>query len=1014
VGRQKPACPAVGRRAILSGVTSATTSSLVGRADELGRLLGLLDRAERGRPAVGLIAGDAGVGKTRLLDELAARAGGAGVRVLVGGCMEVGDVGLPYVPFVDAFRDLGTRPGEAEVAAPLTAALPSLGRLLPELATESRPVPPPGDGFERVQLFDGVLSLLARLSELAPLLLVIEDLHWADRSTRDLLAFLVRTLRGGRVALVASYRSDELHRRHPLRPLLAELVRLPDLERIELAPFGRAELAEHLQAVAGQPVPPAVVDRILARSEGNAFFAEELVAAGAIRADIALPDALADVLLGRIEALSELAQEVLKVAAVAGRRVGHQLLVAASGRPEAEVERGLRDAIAGQVLVASAATESYRFRHALLQEAVYGDLLPGERTRLHATYARLLAAGDPGGADPSASAAELAWHCLASHDLPGGLAALVRAAGHAASVFAPSEAYRHLTQALELWPRVPDAAAVAGVDRFEVLVRAAEAANHSGEFRQAVGLAKEAVEALDEDAEPLRAALAYDRLSGYLLDAEPELELARVEEQMLAASGRAVELVPEEPPTPLRARVAAGLARSLLVARDYEGARRRGEEALAVARAAGSVGDEATALLIVSLLELRFGDVETARLLLRDADRAAAVAGNRPLELQARHNLGVFEFDLGNLAAACTALDQATELAERSGLAWSGYGIDSRVLRCIAHYSAGSWDEAERVARAADERRPAVSAAALYVEVGRGRAGAAERLARLAPYRTTDPYVAYLAGGCEADLARWQGELERSSELARETLSTQEEAGVPWMLSAIWPAALALAAEGDLAERARAAGDQAAVKEHQAIGEDLLERARAALQRARDRGRQVGPEAMAWLARAEAEWTRVEGRPDPASWSAAADAVGYGYLYEEARCRWRLAEALLGDGRRQEAAEAARAAHEIAERLGAGPLLAELEALGRRGRLDLGVEPPGQPGAAAPGLTPRELEVLRLVAAGRSNGQIAEALFISRKTASVHVSNILAKLGVHTRTEAAAAAHRLGLDDLPA
>jgi len=996
-------------------VTSATTSSLVGRADELSRLLGLLDRAERGRPAVGLIAGDAGVGKTRLLDELATRAGGAGVRVLVGGCMEVGDVGLPYVPFVDAFRDLGTRPGEAEVAAPLAAALPSLGRLLPELATESRPVPPPGDGFERVQLFDGVLSLLARLSELAPLLLVIEDLHWADRSTRDLLAFLVRTLRGGRVALVASYRSDELHRRHPLRPLLAELVRLPDLERIELAPFGRAELAEHLQAVAGQPVPPAVVDRILARSEGNAFFAEELVAAGAIRADIALPDALADVLLGRIEALSELAQDVLKVAAVAGRRVGHQLLVAASGQPEDEVERGLRDAIAGQVLVASAATESYRFRHALLQEAVYGDLLPGERTRLHATYARLLAAGDPDGDDPSASAAsaaELAWHCLASHDLPGGLAALVRAASHAASVFAPSEVYRHLTQALELWPRVPDAAAVAGVDRFEVLVRAAEAASHSGEFRQAVGLAREAVETVDEEKEPLRAAETYERLSGYVLDAE--LELERVEEQMLAAARRAVELVPEQPPTPLRARVAAGLARSLLVTRDFEGARRWGEEALTVARAAGSISDEAMALVVLSFLELRFGDVETARQLLRVADEAAAAAGNRPLELEARHALGLFELDLGNLAAACTALDQATELAERSGLAWSGYGIDSRVLRCIAHYAAGSWDEAERVAAAADERRPAVSAAALYVEVGRGRAAAAERLARLAPYRAADPYVAYLAGGCEADLVRWRGELERSSELARETLSTQEEAGAPWVLSAIWPAALALAAEGDLAERARAAGDQAAVKEHQAIGEDLLERARAALQRARDKGRQVGPEAVAWLARAEAEWTRVEGRSDPAGWAAAADAFGYGYLYEEARCRWRLAEALLGDGRRLEAAEAARAAHEIAERLGARPLLAELEALGRRGRLDLGVEPPGQPGAAAPGLTPRELEVLRLVAAGRSNGQIAETLFISRKTASVHVSNILAKLGVHTRTEAAAAAHRLGLDDLPA
>jgi DNA-binding CsgD family transcriptional regulator len=988
-------------------VTSATATSFVGRAEELDRLLRLLERAERGRPAVGLIAGDAGVGKTRLLLELSVRAENHGARVLVGGCMEAGDVGLPYVPFVDAFRDLGTRPGEAEVAAPLAAAVPSLGRLLPELATDAGPAPPPGDGFERVQLFDGVLSLLVRLSELAPLLLIIEDLHWADRSTRDLLAFLIRTLRGGRVALVASYRSDELNRRHPLRPLLAELVRVPDLERIDLAPFGRAELAEHLQAVAGQPVPPAVVDRILARSEGNAFYAEELVAAGAIRADIALPEALADVLLERIEALSELAQEVLKVAAVAGRRVGHRLLVAASGRPEAEVERGLRDAIAGQVLVARAATESYRFRHALLQEAVYADLLPGERTRLHATYARLLAEADPEGGD--GSAAELAWHCLASHDLPGGLAALVRAADHAATVFAPSEAFRHLTQALELWSQVPDAAAVAGVDRVEVLVRAAEAASHSGEFRQAVGLAREAVEAVDEDAEPLRAAVAYDRLSSYLLDVEPDMDLARARAEILAASERAVELVPAEPPTPLRAMVAAGLARSLIVARDYEEARRRGEEALAVARAAGSVGDEASALVIVSILELRFGDVAAARELLHAADRAAAAARNRPLELQARHALGAYELDLGNLAAASAALDQATELAEHSGLTWSGYGIDSRVLRCIVHYSAGNWDEAERVAAAADERRPAVSAAALYVEVGRGRAAAGERLARLAPYRKADQYVAYLAGGCEADLARWQGQPERSSELARETLATQEEAGAPWVLSAIWPAALGLAAEGDLAERARAGGDQAAVKEHLAIGEDLLARAQGALRRARELGRQVGPEALAWLARAEAEWTRVEGRPDPARWAAAAEAFGYGYLYEEARCRWRLAEALLGEGDREAAAEAARAAHEIARRLGAGPLLAEVEALARRGRLDLGVPPPRQPGEVG-GLTPRELEVLRLVAAGRSNGQIAEALFISRKTASVHVSNILAKLGVHTRTEAAAAAHRMGLE----
>ncbi|MFL6251652.1 MAG: AAA family ATPase [Actinomycetes bacterium] len=978
------------------------SSALVGRPVELHRLDAVLERAGQGSPQVVLVAGDAGVGKTRLLLALADRARRRGMRVLMGASVELGDIGLPYLPVVDALRELADDPEGAGLLTGAAMTAPVLGRLLPGI----EPAGLAGGDLDQLQVLDAVRAVLVGLAERSPVVLVLEDLHWADRATRDLVAFLARTLRSGRVTVAVSYRPDELHRRHPLRPLLAELVRLPDLERIDLAPFGRVELAEHLQAVVGEAVPAAVVDRILARSEGNAFFAEELVAAGAIRADIALPDALADVLLGRIEALPELAQEVLKVAAVAGRRVGHGLLVAASGRPEAEVERGLRDAVAGQVLVASAATESYRFRHALLQEAVYGDLLPGERTRLHATYARLLSEADPEGDD--GSAAELAWHCLASHDLPGGLAALVRAADHAATVFAPSEAFRHLTQALELWSRVPDAAAVAGVDRVEVLVRAAEAANHSGEFRQAVGLAREAVGSIDEDAEPLRAAMAYDRVSSYLLDAEPELELTRIREQILAASERAAELVPEAPPTPLRARVAAGLARSLIVSRDYQQARRRGEEALAVARAVGSVDDEARALVIVSILELRFGDVEAARLLLRDADLAAAAARNRPLELQARHALGALELDLGNLAAACTALDQATELAEHSGLVWSGYGIDSRVLRCIAHYEAGSWDEAERVAGTADERRPAVSAAALYVEVGRGRAVAVERLARLAPYRKVDPYVAYLAGGNEADLARWQGDLERSSELARETLVTQEEAGAPWLLSAIWPAALALAAEADLAERVRAAGDQAAVKQHLATCEDLLARARGALQRARELGRQVGPEALAWLARAEAEWTRVEGRSDPDRWSAAADAFSYGYLYEEARCRWRLAEALLGDGRREQAATQARAAHEIAERLGAAPLLATLESLGRRGRLELGVQPPA--GHEAPGLTPRELEVLRLVAAGRSNGQIAEALFISRKTASVHVSNILAKLGVRTRTEAAAAAHRMGLE----
>ncbi len=987
-----------------------TNPMFVGRAAELDRLLGLLDRAEGDRPAVGLVAGDAGVGKTRLLAELAGRADKRGARVLVGGCMEVGDVGLPYVPFVDAFRDLGVRPGEAELAVPMVAAMPSLGRLLPELGGERTPSSPPGDGFERVQLFDGVLTLLTRLSELAPLLLIIEDLHWADSATRDLLAFLVRTLRAGRVAVVASYRSDELHRRHPLRPLLAELVRVPDLERVELAPFSRGELAEHLAAIAGAPVGAAAVDRIMARSEGNAFFAEELLAAGAVRAEVALPDALADVLLGRIETLPELAQEVLKVAAVAGRRVGHQLLVAAAERPETEVERGLRDAIAGQVLVADAVTESYRFRHALLQEAVYGDLLPGERIRLHATYARLLSGGSDG-ADPPGPAAELAYHCLASHDLPGALAALVRAAADAGAVSAPAESFRHLTQAIEIWDRVPDAGTVAGIDRVDLLLRAAEAANQSGEFRQAVGLARTAVDAIDVSSDPLRAGLAHERLGHYVGDAEVELGWEQVEREMLAACRRAVELVPEQPPTALRARVAAGLARALAIADQGDEARRWAEQALAVARAAGSAEDESHALITLGVMELRRDAVESARSLLRDGRSRAATCRNRPLELRALMNLGTLEMDVGNLAAACATLDEAADLADDAGLRWSAFGLSSRVLRGIAYYAAGDWDEAERIAVAVDDRRPAagpLSAVALYVEVGRGHTSAEERLDRLAPFRDADPYAEYLSGGCEADLARWQGDLDRARAVARATLDSQWT-DYAWSLSGIWPAALGLAAEADRAERARGAGDEASLADAEATAKDLLAIAREELARARERGRQIGPEALAWLERAEAEWTRLQGRSDPDRWAASAEAFGYGYVYEEARSRWRLAEALLLDGRRDEAEAQARAAHATALRLGAAPLRAEVEALARRGRLDLGDAAPPSQGAA--GLTPRELEVLRLVAAGRSNGQIAEALFISRKTASVHVSNILAKLGVHSRTEAAAAAHRLGLDD---
>ena len=310
-----------------------------------------------------------------------------------------------------------------------------------------------------------------------------------------------------------------------------------------------------------------------------------------------------------------------------------------------------------------------------------------------------------------------------------------------------------------------------------MLVRAAEAASHSGEFRQAVGLAREAVEAIDEDAEPLRAAVAYDRLSGYLLDVEPEADLARIREQILAASRAGGRAGPGRAADSAAGPGDAAGCPLADVGRDYEAAGTLGRggagrgQGRRQRRRRGQGPDHRV------LLELRFGDVETARELLRrrpgGRGRPHPAAG-APGPPRPR----AFELDLGNLAAACAALDQATELAERSGLIWSGFGIDSRVLRCIAHYAAGNWDEAERVAAAADERRPAVSGPPCTSRsAGAGpppTSGPASP-----PTGPADPYVAYLAGGCEADLVRWQGDPERSSELARDTLATQEEAGAP-------------------------------------------------------------------------------------------------------------------------------------------------------------------------------------------------------------------------------------------
>jgi DNA-binding CsgD family transcriptional regulator/tetratricopeptide (TPR) repeat protein len=983
-------------------MTAASTRKFVGRGLEIAQLMAALEQAEQGRPQLVLLAGEAGVGKTRLLVEVAGRVEQRGVRVLTGNCVELGDIGLPYLPVVDALRGIADDPANVELLAEVATTMPALGRLLPGIQRAGRVGGPVDGELDQLQVFDAVRAVLVGCAEQSPVVLVLEDLHWADRASRDLVAFLARTLRSGRVMLVGSYRSDELHRRHPLRPLLAELVRLAGVERLELVPFSRTELADHLEATSGRPLLHDQLERIYARSEGNPFYAEQLLAVDPGDADVGLPSTLADVLLARVQGLSEPAQRVLGVAAVAGRRVSHRLLAEVAGWPEADLERGLREGIGAGVLVADSATGSYAFRHALLQEVVYADLLPSEQVRLHAGYARLLAA------EPEGVAAELAYHCLATHDLVGALRASIGAAQQAEAVLAPAETLRHLSSALRLWERVPDPAAVTGTDRVALLLQAAAAANAAGERQRAVSLAEEAAATADS----AQAAVAHERLGQYLL-------LAGRIEEALRARASAVELVPAEPPSRLRARVTAAMAQALIHGGRQDEARRWCDEALTVARAIGSAEEEADVLVTQGMIE-EYEDPARARSLYVAGRARAAAAGNLWVESRALLDLAWLEFDIGDLAAARAVFDEGVELAERTGRGWSDFGITMRRGQCLVRYEAGDWDDSERLAAAVPGLAPALAvvalgAAALQLEVGRGRPAAARRLRDLAALAGLDPIIDLEVAGLEADQATWQGDLERAWSAVQRGLATLDagQFKASETVAGVWICTIGLLVQAERAERARAAGDAGTLSDAITVGHMLVEQARTAVEHARvshgvDLLAWHGVDLPAWHAKAEAEWSRLRGRSDPKAWLAAVGGFSYGYVYEVARCRWRLAEALLGGGDREEATVAAQAAHETAVRLGAAPLQAALELLARRGRLDLGIGLLPERGLV--GLTPREVEVLRLLVEGRSNRQIAEELFISGKTVSVHVTRILAKLGVHSRRDAAVLARQHGLD----
>jgi DNA-binding CsgD family transcriptional regulator/tetratricopeptide (TPR) repeat protein len=951
---------------------------LVGRTDELRDLSAALAAARDGRPAVALVAGEAGVGKTRLVDELIHEATQDGARVLVGGCVELGGGGFPFAPVVDALRTLVADLPPQQLDEVLGSAREDLSRLLPELSVTGGRGDHAGDSageFGRSRMFELLLAVFTRVATDRPLVLVIEDLHWADRSTLDLVVFFARSLRNAPVLLVLTYRSDEVDRRHPLRPVLALLERMRQVLRVQVDRFDHAAVAEQLAGILGHEADASLVSDVFAWSEGNAFLVEEVLD---LKEKGSMASSLSNVLLDRVERLSDSGRRVVRVAAAGGHRVQHQLVAEVADMSDDELAAGLREAVENHVLTVDDNGRGYTFRHVLTREAVYDEMLPGELVPLHRAYAQALSANpDLAAGFPAAGAA---YHWFAAHDLPRALPAAVQAARQAVSAFAFSEAEQHARRALEIWPTVPDPDQQAGAGHVELLELASLAASAAGDDSHADAYLEQALEEIDHVASPARAAEIMARRAMLQFQAgraDPRSQLET-----------AVALLPEGEPTRERAVVLAALARTVMMTSPSEGAESVGPRAVEAARAAGCEREEADALISLGTSLAYGGETERGLACLREALGIATRIGNVEEESRAYINLSDILAMAGRHEEALGVSIEGLAFSERVGLA-----------RSRGAFQAGNLaDSLIRLGRWAEARERCVETLTLD-PIGLAGANLHCALAELAAFEGTEQFetalatarrVAGTAGGeqyelpmayVEALVARDAGDLDHAASVVERRLTDRAYGEFPrysWPL--VWLRAR-LARERGLdpagigalsASSVAAPGDAAyqAMVEAEAVD---------------------GPDAVRAWETAVSRW-RIAGEPFPS-----------------AQALLRLGASQLDQKDRDGAAGNLAAAAAIAAGLGAAPLAAEIESLARRARLPSATKAAPPVGSGLRALTQREVDVLRLVAEGHSNAQIAGELFISPKTVSVHVTNLLAKLGVANRREAAAVAYRAGL-----
>ncbi len=919
---------------------------LVGRAGTLSQVQSDLRNAGPGGTSAVFVTGESGVGKSRLLRETAAAMRDAGFSVLSGICLDIGDAS-PLHPVLQALRQAG-HSGPAAAAADAGALLDRVSHDLLTVAGNRR------------------------------LLLVLDDLQWADRSTRQLLLYLLAGLGDVQIAVLAAVRAEALQGTHPLRKVLAELRRLRSVKVVELSPLDRDQTVELVTAIAGDTVETEDADRVFKRSGGNPFVAEEL-ARDLRDGRIELSDTLREIFLSRVDELPPTAHSVVHAIAAGVEPIDHAVLARVVPVAEAELLDAVRAAVFHRFVISD--PDGYRLRHRLVAEILADEVLPAEATARHRKFAEALEAG--GAADH----ARLAHHWQRAGEPARALPSVVAAARSAEELYGFTEAHRYWSSALEL---ITDDAP----ERTELLAHAAESAHQCGEH--------------------LRALSRLDELS-HRPDAPNECDLHLRRARYLAAAGRTAtaeaeyELVLAAPDCSPRQRASAAayLAELLLHLGRYADANARAVDALEMAEINGSTADLVRASAALGFSAAFREDPDAGLAVIRNAVDIAERSG-RPDELGVAY-LHLAELLAGPLNNVEEGVLVARRGADRLASLGAGRTYQTRLLAIAANglFRVGQWAEADAVLDDAMRHRPSgAEAVELLLSrcrlwVGFGDVDAA--------HRDLDAVATLLAGGgarhvlpmltLRAGLAMWQARHpEARAAVQRGLLETRSD---DLVLIGI------LAWHGLRAEaEAHAAGD--------AVDPGALRRLKVAVERmAAGVGNAAAPVRATidgYLDLCTGEISRLEDKQDPAPWArAAASWDRRRQPYPAAYSRLRQAEAVLQrKARKSTATGPLREAYATAIAMGARPFAAEIVSVARRYKVALADDIPTMP-MAVPSpeetdelglLTTREREVLAALAEGLTNREIGERLFISERTVGVHVGHIFDKLQVRTRVQA--------------